>query len=80
MQGDNAYKSGNKVADASATNHAHKYAVKVDDIIEIENEFGLFKVIKVSATNQITAQNYEGFRLVIPRSEVRYNHKNTVEL
>ena len=80
MDGGNSYKSGQKVQPASATNHAHKYAVKVGDIIEIENEMGLFEVLKVSSTNQIIAQNYEGYRMEIPRSEVRYNHKNTVEL
>lgn len=78
--GDNSYKSGNKVTPASAINHAHRKAVKEGDIIEIEREYGLFKVLKVTTTNQITAENYEGYRIEIPKIDVRYNHKNTLEL
>tara|TARA_Y100000385_G_C12857279_1_gene535700 strand:+ start:528 stop:770 length:243 start_codon:yes stop_codon:yes gene_type:complete len=80
MQGSNSYKSGQKVKASSPTKYAHKSAVKEGDIIEIENEMGLFEVMKVSSTNQIVAKNYEGYRVEIPKTEVRYNHKKTLDL
>ena len=80
MDGGNSYKGGQKVRPVSPTKYAHKSAVKVGDIIEVENEMGLFEVLQISSTNQIVAQNYEGYRVEIPKTDVRYNHKNTLEL
>ena len=48
-------KSNYRILPDSPINHAHKKSVAVDDIIEIENEYGLFKVLSVSSTNQVTA-------------------------
>ena len=73
-------KSNYSILPDSPINHAHKKSVAVDDIIEIENEYGLFKVLSVSSTNQVTAIDYRGYRVEIPKREIRYNHKNTIDL
>ena len=64
----------------SAINYSHLNKISVGDIIEIIGEIDLFKIIKISASYTITAQTMEGYQVEIPKSDIRYNHKNTIEL
>lgn len=64
---------------ASGTNHSYKKTVKVGDVIEINGEYDLFEVVKITSSGMITAKEViDGYMVEIPRCDIRFNHKDEI--